>query len=203
MITIAIFVSGSGSNMVEIINATKHGILKNLARVTLVISNNQSARAIAKAQAYNIKTICIKRSEFNNENDFNKKILKLLVKEQIDIICLAGYLKMLGINIINTYKNKILNIHPSLLPKFGGKGMYGIHVHRAVYESKESFSGATVHFVDENYDTGQIILQKSVSINRNELPKDIAKKVLIVEHTIYPQAIKHVITNYFKIPGGV
>jgi phosphoribosylglycinamide formyltransferase-1 len=193
--SLAILVSGYGSNMLSIINSTNNGLLKNLAKVRLVISSNPKAYSITTAIKYNIKVICIQRSNFKNKEEYNNKILNELLKEQIDVICLAGYIKMLGRNIVKNYRNRILNIHPSLLPKFGGKGMYGHYVHEAVVKSKENISGATVHLVDENYDTGKIIIQKKIHINRTDCPNDVAKKVLVLEHNIYPQAIKYIIKN--------
>jgi phosphoribosylglycinamide formyltransferase-1 len=193
--SIAILVSGYGSNMLSIINSTNNGLLKNLAKVKLVISSSANAYSVLVAKKHKIKTICLISTKFNNKEDFNNIMLNELIKEKIDIICLAGYIKMLGSNIVNEYRNRILNIHPSLLPKFGGKGMYGNYVHEAVVQSKEDISGATVHLVDENYDTGKIIIQKKILIKKTDSPKDVAKKVLLIEHKIYPQAIKYIITN--------
>jgi phosphoribosylglycinamide formyltransferase-1 len=195
MKAIAILVSGHGSNMLSIINSTNHGILKGLAKVTLVISSNANAYAITVAKQYHIKVICIIRAQFNNKQDFDNKLLNELIKEKIDIVCLAGYIKMLGSNIVKNYKNRILNVHPSLLPKFGGKGMYGHYVHEAVVKEKANVSGATIHLVDENYDTGKIIIQEEVYLNKTDSPSDIAQKVLIIEHNIYPKAIKHIINK--------
>ncbi|MDR0915309.1 MAG: phosphoribosylglycinamide formyltransferase [Endomicrobium sp.] len=195
MKAIAILVSGYGSNMLSIINATNHGILKDLAKVTLVISSNANAYSITVAKRCHIKVICIMRSQFNNKQDFDTQLLNELIKEKIDIICLAGYIKMLGSNIVKNYKNRILNVHPSLLPKFGGKGMYGHYVHEAVVKAKDNVSGATVHLVDESYDTGKIIIQEKVHINRTDAPSDVAQKVLTIEHNIYPKAIKHIINK--------
>ncbi|MDR2192727.1 MAG: phosphoribosylglycinamide formyltransferase [Endomicrobium sp.] len=192
---IAILVSGGGSNMQAIIDSCKNGILKNLARPVLVISNNPNAFALERAKKANIKSVCIDRKNYADEFSFNGAILKELKAAQADIVCLAGYMRMLGKEIIDAYPRRVLNIHPALLPKFGGKGMFGRRVHEAVAAAKEKTSGATVHFVDELYDNGQIILKREIPILENDLPADIAAKVLKVEHQIYSQALAKVIKS--------
>ncbi|MDR1952793.1 MAG: phosphoribosylglycinamide formyltransferase [Elusimicrobiota bacterium] len=182
---IAVFVSGGGSNLQSIIDQTKNGILKNLAAVSLVISNNPSAFALQRAKKEKIKSLFIKNSD--------EKVLQELKISQIDLICLAGYMSLISSKIIDVYNNRILNIHPSLLPKFGGKKMYGHYVHQAVIKAGEKKSGATVHFVDENYDTGKIIIQKEIPVFENDTSEILAKRVLEIEHKIYPEAIKSVI----------
>ncbi|MDR1945267.1 MAG: phosphoribosylglycinamide formyltransferase, partial [Candidatus Peribacteria bacterium] len=181
MTRLAVLVSGHGSNMQSIIDSSKNGILKRFAQVVLVISNNPNSYAIERAKNECIKTVCVERKNFEDEKSFNASILKELKEAQIDIVCLAGYTKKIGQEIIDNYRYKILNIHPSLLPKFGGKGMYGHYVHEAVVKSQETKSGATVHFVDENYDTGKSIIQHEVDIFKTDSAQDIAKKVLSVE----------------------
>jgi phosphoribosylglycinamide formyltransferase-1 len=190
MKNIAVLVSGGGSNLQAIVDSSKQGILKGIAQVVLVISNNSKSYALERAEKENIKAVCIEKIKFNNLSDFNDAILAELKKYDIDLICLAGYLSLLGAQIVRAYKGKILNIHPALLPKFGGKGMFGIHVHEAVIKDKENKSGATVHLIDENYDTGDIVLQKEISILQSDNPQTLAKKVLSIEHEIYPEAIK-------------
>ncbi|MDR0984984.1 MAG: phosphoribosylglycinamide formyltransferase [Endomicrobium sp.] len=191
---IAILVSGNGSNMLSIINSTKFGILKGIAEVVLVISNNNEAKAIKKAQKENIKKIiCLNEMTFNSKDTFDNELLSELYIAKIDLICLAGYIKKISKKIIEIYSYKILNVHPALLPKFGGKGMYGKNVHLAVLKSKEQETGATIHFVDENYDTGSIIIKKKIKIFKKDDIEDIANKVLKIEHDIYPKAIKKVI----------
>jgi phosphoribosylglycinamide formyltransferase-1 len=199
MIRLAALVSGDGSNMQAILDSTKNGILKNIAELVLVISNNINAYALQRAKNENIKSICIQNKSFTNLKDFNNAILQELLKERIDLVCLAGYMTLIGEDIISEYRGKILNIHPALLPKFAGKGMYGYYVHEAVIQSKEKKSGATVHFVEAEYDTGQIILQKEVDVFDKDLPEELAKRVLNIEHQIYPEAIKKVIESKFKL----
>ncbi|MDR1926547.1 MAG: phosphoribosylglycinamide formyltransferase [Endomicrobium sp.] len=196
MMRIAVLVSGEGSNMQSIIDSTKNGNLKGIAQVVLVISNNSNAYALRRAENENIKFVCIEeRKNFGNEKSFNGAILEELEKAKTNIVCLAGYMKMIGHVIIEAYHNRILNIHPALLPKFGGKGMYGHYVHEAVVKAKETESGATVHFVEKEYDNGEIIIQQKIEVFKNDSPEDVAKKVLVIEHQIYPEAIKKIIEN--------
>lgn len=192
---ICVFASGNGSNLQSIVNSTNRGVLKGLASVVLVISDNNNAYALERAKKENIRSICIEDKKFENDKFFNDVILDELYNMSIDIICLAGYLKLINKKIIKKYRGRILNVHPSLLPKFGGKGMYGNYVHEAVVKSGEHISGATVHIVDENYDTGEIILQKKIKIFKNDTSNDVSKKVLGIEHRIYPKAIKKIIKN--------
>lgn len=191
---LAVLVSGGGSNLQSIIDSTKNGILKGIAEVSIVISNNPNAFGLQRANKENIKSIAFDYKSMNPE-EYDKQMLSVLKDYKVDLICMAGYLKKLPDIIVNEYKNKILNIHPALLPKFGGKGMYGHFVHEAVVKSKEKKSGATVHFADGNYDTGKVIIQNTIDILESDTADDVAKKVLGIEHEIYPQAIKKVIEN--------
>jgi phosphoribosylglycinamide formyltransferase-1 len=199
MRNIAVLASGGGSNLQSIIDSTGKGILKGIAKVVLVVSNNSDSYALERAKNKNIKAVCLERKNFSGEESFNGAILKELQEEKTDIICLAGYLRIIGQEVVERYRSRILNIHPSLLPKFGGKGMYGHYVHEAVIRSGETKSGATVHLVDENYDTGKIIMQQEVKVLDCDVPDDVAKRVLAVEHKIYPEAIKILIENLDKI----
>ena len=191
---LAVLVSGGGSNLQSIIDETKNGILKDIAEVVIVISNNPLAYGIERAKKENIKAVALDYKNMDKQ-DYDNQIYKLIKESDADIICLAGYLKKVPDNIVKEYKSRILNIHPALLPKFGGKGMYGHFVHEAVVKAKEKKSGPTVHYVDENYDTGSIILQKEVPVYETDTPEDVAKRVLVQEHIIFPQAIKKVIES--------
>lgn len=191
---LAVLVSGGGSNLQSIINETKNGILKGIAEVVVVISNNPSAYGLERAKKENIKAMALDYKNMDKQ-DYDNKMYNLIKESGADIVCLAGYLKKISDKIVKEYKSRILNIHPALLPKFGGKGMYGHFVHEAVVKAKEPKSGPTVHFVDENYDTGAIILQKEVPVYETDTAEDVAKRVLVQEHIIYPQAIKKVIEN--------
>jgi phosphoribosylglycinamide formyltransferase-1 len=198
MIRIAVLASGSGSNMQAIVDACNDGILKSLAEVVLIVSNNANAFVLERAKKENIKSVCIERKNFKDEETFNKAILEKLKGVKIDIVCLAGYMRIIGRNILKVYDNKVLNIHPAILPKFGGKGMYGHFVHEAVVKSGEKKSGATVHFANEEYDSGKIILQKEVEVFEKDTTEDVARRVLEVEHQIYPKAIKKVIEENLR-----
>ncbi len=191
---LAVLVSGGGSNLQSIIEQTRSGILKDIAEVVLVISSNPSAYGLERAKKENIKAIALDYKNMD-KNDYDKQLYNLIKDSDADLICLAGYLKKIPDVIVKEYKSRVLNIHPALLPKFGGKGMYGHFVHEAVVKAKEKKSGPTVHYVDENYDTGSIILQKEVSVYETDTPEDVAKRVLVQEHIIFPEAIKKVIEN--------
>jgi len=191
---LAVLVSGGGSNLQSIIDETKNGILKDIAEVVIVISNNPSAYGLTRAEKANIKAVALDYKNMDGK-DYDAKMYNLIKESEADLICLAGYLKKIPEKIVNEYKSRILNIHPALLPKFGGKGMYGHFVHEAVVKAKEKKSGATVHFADENYDTGSIIIQKEVPVYEKDSADDVAKRVLVVEHEIFPKAIKKVIEN--------
>ena len=191
---LAVLVSGGGSNLQSIIDETKNGVLKNIAEVVIVISNNPSAYGLTRAEKANIKAVALDYKNMDGK-DYDAKMYNFIKESEADLICLAGYLKKIPKKIVNEYKSRILNIHPALLPKFGGKGMYGHFVHEAVVKAKEKKSGATVHFADENYDTGSIIIQKEVPVYETDSAEDVAKRVLVVEHEIFPKAIKKVIEN--------
>ena len=191
---LAVLVSGGGSNLQSIIDQTKNGILKDIAEVVIVISNNPSAYGLERAKKENIKAVALDYKNMDKKN-YDEQLYKLIKESGADLICLAGYLKKVPDIIVKEYKSRILNIHPALLPKFGGKGMYGHFVHEAVVKAKEKKSGPTVHYVDENYDTGSIILQKEVPVCETDTPEDVAKRVLVQEHIIFPQAIKKVIES--------
>ena len=178
-LNIAVLVSGGGSNLQALIDAQISGYFKS--KINLVISNKSDAYALVRAEKNNIKTTVL------NEYD---SLYQILEENDIDLVVLAGYLKIIDVNVIEKYKDRIINIHPSLLPKYGGKGMYGINVHRAVFEAGERESGATVHKVTEEVDSGKILIQKKININDCKSPEEIQTKVLTVEHEILKEAVK-------------
>ena len=188
MKNICIFASGSGSNFKAIYKQILAG--KISGKIVLVISNNPTCGAIKFANSCNIKILIVNKFRFPISSEREKIIIESLIYYKANLICLAGYMKMLSVNIIKFYQNKILNIHPSLLPEFGGKGFYGIRVHEAVIKSQNKFSGVTVHFVDEVYDHGPIILQRKININNNETPESLFQRILEIEHQIYPEVVK-------------
>lgn len=184
MYRIAVFVSGSGSNLQSILDAIDTGELN--AEVSAVISDNPRAKALRRAESKNIPTFIIEKEK--DRNAFGNKALELIGSE-LDLIVLAGFLSILSGNILKVYKNKIINIHPSLIPKYCGKGMYGIKVHEAVLKGKEEISGCTVHFVNEIVDGGDIILQKTVPVKASDTPESLQQRVLIEEHKALVQVI--------------
>lgn len=189
MLQIAAFGSGRGSNFQAILTAIQQSEIRG-ARICLVVSNNSNAGILEIARANSIPAVHLSQKQFNNESQFVDELLDTLRIHQANFIVLAGYMKQLHPRIIRTYRNRIINIHPTLLPKFGGKGMYGTSVHEAVIAAGEKFSGATVHIVDEEYDRGPIVLQKKVAVAPDDTPETLAAKVLAVEHEIYPAAVR-------------
>ena len=185
---IAIFVSGGGSNFAAIHNKIVLGYIPAIIRI--VISNNVNCGAVKYAENNSIPIFIINKTRYKSLQYQESKLMDILLENKIDLICLAGYLKLIPPKIVSYYKRCILNIHPALLPKFGGKGFYGIKVHKAVLDSKVSETGATVHFVDEKYDCGPIVLQETIKIELTDNADSLAKKVLSIEHTIYPKVIK-------------
>lgn len=185
---IGVFASGRGSNFKAILNAIQQGLLP--ARVTLLVSNKADAGAFEVARAHAIPAIHLSQRQFPSEEVYVESLLKVLEAHRVELIALAGYLKKVPTRVIQEYRNKILNVHPALLPAFGGNGMYGSHVHEAVIASGVKVSGATVHIVDEEYDRGPIVLQRAVQVSIDDTPKSLAAKVLKVEHEIYPEALR-------------
>jgi formyltetrahydrofolate-dependent phosphoribosylglycinamide formyltransferase len=189
MLNIAAFGSGRGSNLEAILTAIQQRAIRG-ARICLVVSNNSNAGILEIAQANALPTAHLSQKEFANETQFVDRLIDTLKIHGTDFIVLAGYMKQLHPRVIQTYRNRIINIHPALLPKYGGKGMYGASVHEAVIAAREKFSGATVHIVDEEYDRGPIVLQKKVAVAPDDTPETLAAKVLAVEHEIYPAAVR-------------
>jgi phosphoribosylglycinamide formyltransferase-1 len=186
LLALAIFVSGRGSNLRAVLDSPK---LKDLIKVKAVVGDKLYCPAFDIAKNFSIPTYSVGKKEGSVSFDD----LTILFKElKIDIIVLAGFLKLIPENFIKTFRNKIINIHPALLPSFGGSGMYGMNVHRAVFESSAQVSGASVHFVDETYDTGKIIAQRCVDISDVKSPEEIAEKVLRIEHQLLPDVIEKI-----------
>jgi phosphoribosylglycinamide formyltransferase 1 len=196
---IAVFASGRGSNFQAILHAIDTGLLP--AHIALLISNKSDAGAFEIALARNIPTRHLSQKLFPSGDDLAEAMLRELSKHQIDCIALAGYLKKIPVRVIRQYHNRIFNIHPALLPLFGGAGMFGHHVHEAAIAHGVKVSGATVHVVDEEYDCGPIVAQKTVEVAFNDTPESLAAKVLKVEHEIFPLALKAFAEGKLKIEG--
>ena len=179
---IVVFASGSGSNFS---NICEYFSKKTEISVELLVCNNPKAKAIHIAKLWGVKTIIIDTEAFHGN-----ELLSKLKKANPRLIVLAGFLWKIPNTIIKSFSKKIINIHPSLLPKFGGKGMYGINVHRSVIKNKEHSSGLTIHYVDEKYDNGGIIFQKKTDITVNDTAETLSKKILLLEHQYYPKIIE-------------
>ena len=180
----AVFISGRGSNLKHLIKYSKK---KSSISIRLVVSNNLKAKGLAYAKREKIKSYVI---NYKKNNDSDKKLLKKLKKNKINLICLAGFMKILSKNFIKKFNKPILNIHPSLLPKYKG-----LNTHERVIKNKEKYSGSTVHLVSYKLDSGKIILQKKIKVSKNDSIKTIEKKILKIEHKLYPNAINKFLTN--------
>jgi phosphoribosylglycinamide formyltransferase-1 len=198
---IAVFASGRGSNFESILNSIESGKIKN-TEIVCVLSNKSDAGALEFAKRKNIPAVHISRQQYLTNDDFASSLIKRMDEFEVNFIVLAGYMKILSPVIVRKFKNRIINIHPALLPRFGGKGMYGIHVHEAVLKSGENISGASVHIVDEEYDHGPILMQETVNIDENETVETLAAKVLKVEHKIYPEVVRLFSESKIKIEDG-
>ena len=185
---IVIFASGSGTNAENIIKYFKNC---KTAQVSLVLSNKENAGVFDRCKNHQIRCLYFQKSDFTN----SEKVLNLLKKEA-DFIVLAGFLLKVPENIIQAFPNKIINIHPALLPKYGGKGMYGMNVHKAVKENGESETGITIHFVNEHYDEGGIIFQAKTSVDETDIPETIASKVHELEYEHFPRVIEETLFKY-------
>ena len=184
--SIAVFVSGRGSNLKSLIKYSKKK--NSLFKIDLVISNNFNVKGLKIASKSEIKNYYVK---YSNKRNFENRVLKLLNKNKIDLICLAGFMKILSKKFIKQFSKPIINIHPSLLPKYKG-----LNTHSKAIKNKDKYSGATVHIVNDKLDSGKIIIQEKVKILKSDKEKTLKKKVLKIEHRIYPKAIIKLLTNY-------
>lgn len=195
---IAVLVSGGGTNLQALIDAEKNRIIKS-GKIRAVISSNQEAYALKRAENAKIKTFCVSKKELGSQQKFEEEIIKILEEEKIDLIVLAGFMCILSQNFTSRYKRRIINVHPSLIPSFCGKGFYGLKVHEAALEYGVKVSGATVHFVNEIPDGGEIILQKAVKVNKNDTPEKLQKRIMQeAEWKILPRACEIVLKEQLK-----
>ena len=195
---VAVFVSGGGSNLQALIDATKAGILS--ARIVLVVSNRRDAYGLERAAKENIDTFVFKSKKYPTPEEAGQALLSELTGHEVDYIATAGYLRLLPAEVVRAYRNRIVNIHPALLPKYGGKGMYGHHVHEAVLASGDKESGVTVHLVNEIYDDGQILEQARVPVLPDDSPDDLAARVLKQEHKFYARVLEKLIKGKYELP---
>ena len=191
---IAVFASGFGSNLQAILDYQSAS--KPNGEVVLVFSNNKAAYALERAKIHKIKTACFSPSDFAGREEYDKQIVKMLDCEDIDLVVLAGYMLLLGKHVIECYRNRIINIHPALLPSF--KGTHGI---KDAFEYGVKITGVTVHFVDEGLDSGPIIIQETVTVSQDETLESLEEKIHRVEHAIYPLAVDYFCSGRLKISG--
>ena len=192
MVRIAVFVSGGGTNLQALIDSMKTNEING--EIVLVVSNNPKAYGLERAKNSNIKTFVSKDEEL---------IIEKLKEEKVELIVLAGYLAIIGEKLLSSYENRIMNIHPSLIPAFSGKGCYGIHVHQKAFERGVKLSGATVHFVSSEIDGGPIILQEAIDVSSVSSPEEMQQKILLnIEHKLLPMAVKLYCDNKLKIENG-
>lgn len=199
MKNIAVLISGGGSNLQALIDNIESGDIK--ANISLVISSREDAYGLQRAKNHGIPAYCISRRDYESTEAFDRALLEKLKEYKIDLIVLAGYLNILSSDIISAYPNRIINIHPSLIPSFCGKGYYGLKVHQGALDYGVKVTGATVHFVDEGTDTGPIILQKAVCIEDGDDAQSLAEKVLEVEHELLPRAVSLFVEDRLVVEG--
>lgn len=202
MLKLAVCVSGGGTNLQAIMDAIDNGTITN-ASIEVVISNNPNAYALERARNHGIKGVCISPKTYATREEFNEDFLRQLDSYHVDLVVLAGFLVVLPEKMIQAYHNRIINIHPSLIPSFCGKGFYGLKVHEGVLERGVKVTGATCHFVDEGTDTGPIILQKAVEVQEGDTPKVLQQRVMEqAEWKILPGAIDLIANGKVTVNDG-
>lgn len=185
---LAIFASGSGTNAENIIN---YFLDNDLATVTAIFCNNAKAGVLDKARKLGVRTV-----SFNHLDLENGTVLQKLIDLKIDFIALAGFLKKIPGDILDEFDGAVVNLHPSLLPDYGGEGMYGMHIHRAIVENEEGETGITIHYVSDDYDEGEVIFQESIEVDYEDTPEDVQYKVQQLEHKHYPEVIEYILKDW-------
>lgn len=199
LLKIGVLISGGGTNLQAIIDNINSGNIKG--EISLIISNRKDAYGLIRGEMAGLDTMYINPKSFASEEDYNLALLQEFKSRNVDLVVLAGYLKVLSKSFVENFSNRIINIHPSLIPSFCGKNYYGTRVHEKVLEYGVKYTGATVHFVDEGTDTGPIILQEIVKVNSDDTVESLQKRVLEVEHKILAEAISLLCDNKLKIEG--
>jgi phosphoribosylglycinamide formyltransferase-1 len=194
---VAVFISGGGSNLQSLIDATRAGILR--AEIVLVVSSRKKAFGLERAAKFGIASFVYKPKKYDSPESAEDDLFDRLKDRKIDYIALAGYMSLLPNKVVQTYRNRIVNIHNALLPKHGGKGMFGHHVHEAVLAAGDAESGPTVHLVDEIYDNGRILEQIKVSVQPDDTPDTLAARVLKEEHRLYPRVLQKLIKGEYNL----
>ncbi len=200
---IAVFVSGGGTNLQAIIDNTKDGILKDI-EIVLVLSSSKGAYALERAANNGIKSVVVSKKDFDSIEAWDDAVLAAVEESGAELIVLAGYLSLMGPKVVSKYSNRIINIHPALIPSFCGAGMYGIRPHQAALAKGVKVSGATVHFVNENYDEGPILLQKAIDVLPDDTPESLQKRIMEnCEWKILPQAIRLIADGKVVIENNI
>lgn len=200
MLRISVLVSGGGTNLQAIIDGIESGMIQH-AEIVQVISSTSKAFSLERAKKHNIKALVIGKENIADSQERSSSILSALKEAKTDLVILAGYMSILDASLTEAYKDRIINIHPSLIPAFCGPGFYGKRVHEAVLAAGAIETGATVHFVDEGVDTGKIIIQEAVPVLEGDTPDSLAARVLITEHKILQEAIKKIVTSILADKG--
>lgn len=202
MLKIAVLVSGGGTNLQAIIDSIEKGTITN-AEISVVISNNPNAYALERAKKHGIEAVCISPKQYEKREEFNRDFLEKLNSYQVDLVVLAGFLVVLPEMMIKQYENRIINIHPSLIPSFCGKGFYGLKVHEEALARGVKVTGATVHFVDAGTDTGPIIFQKAVEVKQGDTPEVLQRRVMEeAEWVLLPKAINLIANGKISVVDG-
>lgn len=196
---LAVFASGSGTNFQAILDAIDDETLP--ATVGCCVSNTAEADVLDRAQRHSVPSEVVAPAAFDSPKEFGEALLDLLDAYDVDVVALAGYMIKIPPNVVDAYRHRITNIHPALLPAFGGQGMYGMHVHEAVLAYGVHWSGATVHLVDEEYDHGPIVLQEPVPVYPDDTPDRLADRIKDVEHTLYPEALRLFAQDRIRVDG--
>lgn len=201
MLKLAVLVSGGGTNLQAIMDSIDDGRITN-AEIRVVISNNAGAYALTRAEKYGVEALLLSPKSFDTREEFNQKLLEALKEREIDLVVLAGYLVVVPPCVIEEYENRIINIHPSLIPSFCGTGCYGLYVHEKALARGVRVSGATVHFVDEGTDTGPILLQKPVMVEQDDTPEVLQRRIMEqAEWVILPKAIDLIANGKVHVDG--
>ncbi|MBI5869193.1 MAG: phosphoribosylglycinamide formyltransferase [candidate division Zixibacteria bacterium] len=195
---LAILASGSGTNLQAVLDQIAEG--KLAADVAVVISNNSDSQALERARKVGIEAVHWSEKKAGSPAQFSSGLLEMLQHHRIDLVVLAGYMKLVPIEVVRAFHGRIINIHPALLPKYGGPGFYGMRVHEAVIAAGEKQSGATVHFVDAEYDHGSVLMQREVPVLPNDTPATLRDRILAVEHELLPAAIAEFAAKYWQRP---
>ena len=200
-IKLGFLASGRGTNMQSIIDACNDGRLNAVPAV--VISNNAGSMALERARSEQIPAFHLSSRLFTDAGELDQHIAETLMQHGVSLVILAGYMKKLGPRTLAAYAGRIINVHPALLPKFGGRGMYGDNIHRAVLAAGETETGVTIHLVEENYDTGQILAQRIVKVEEGDTVETLAARVLAVEHELFVETIGKILEGDIKLPENV